>query len=241
MGRCPIYGVKMGNAQSDLVDPILRKLGISTPELSERNDCLVALNNLISSLSAERLFIHEVTRENFALTINDAEYTIGSGGDFNTVRPTKIVDAYLRDSTTDYPLEIRPIGNYNDIKDKTRDGLPTILYYLQEYPLGKILLNYEPDKAYVLYLNSWKQITEFAKLTTSVSLPLEYKRMLIFNTAVDLASEYDEALSPEVFAIASSSKRALQMVNSKPVQESAFDSALTYLGRRRDIDTDSII
>jgi len=137
----------MATVNDLILEPALRKLGVVSPATDKRNNALAALNAMFGSMGAVRNLIYAITRENFALTINDAEYTIGAAGDFNTVRPTRIEDAYLRDGTTDTSLESRNIKSYNDISEKTSDGKPTKIYYLSEFPLGKILFNLEPDKA----------------------------------------------------------------------------------------------
>ena len=224
----------MATAQ-DLIDAAIRKqgVGIITPSTTLRANGLEALNNLLSSWSAERLLVFAVTRENFTLTVDKASYTIGNAGgeDLSTVRPSKIMDAYLRDSNSfDSPLNIGVLSRYDRITDKAVDGRPRNLYYLQEYAAGKILFDYEPDEAYTLFLDSWKQLGELAALGTTVSLPNEYKRFLTNQLAIEISSEYDSDLPQEVFRIARESKDAIEDVNFQPPRESTFDAALTGRG-----------
>lgn len=209
-----------------------------TVSVGGQTNGLKALNAMLGSWGANRLLVYEVTSENFPLVVGTGSYTIGSGGAFNTVRPNKITDAYLRDGTTDTPLHIDVRNRYNEISDKTAKGLPNTLYYLQEYPLGKILFDYVPDKTYTLFLDSWKTLSTLAAVGTTVNLPPEYERALIYNLAIELAPEYDAVLLKEVYAIAEESREALAGVNSQSVEESVFDSAIISRGRRRNIVTD---
>jgi len=208
----------------DLVDGALRKLGVSIPKLTDRNNGLLALNSLLSSWGAKRLLVYEVARETFSLTIGKASYSLSTG------RRIKIVSAYLRDAGLDYPLQIGVLKDYNEIVDKAVNGLPTELYYVQN-PIGMIIFDYKPDKAYTLFFDSWKTLSTFSALNTVVTLPPEYERALIFNLAVELAPEYDEALSKEAIASAVDSREILEGANSQSLQESKFDSAIIGAGR----------
>lgn len=221
----------------DIVTKAYSKVGISSPDATESGLALDALNNLLSSWSAEGLILYSITRENFTLVVNDAEYTIGSGGDFDTVRPLRITDAYLRDGTSDYPLTISNIKHYNDISTKTTNGRPERLYFLPEYPLAKILFNYEPDKAYTLHLDSLKALTEFVSLATAIDLPAEFKRALIFNLAIEFEADKNYALPRSVYNIAFESKQAIKDLASanKPLQPVSFDPMITGDSGRYDI------
>jgi len=218
----------MATADFLLLKPALRKLGIVNPQVDKRKNCLAALNAFLGSLGAERNMIFSLTRENFTLTINDAEYTIGSSGNFNTVRPTRIEHAYLRDGTTDERLVCRNIKDYNDISTKTSKGKPTRIYYLPEYPLGKILFNLEPDKAYVLYTDSWKPLTTLSKITTQVSFPPEYEEPLIYNLALRMAGEHDSTLTDDDRRIAIEGLRRIKSVNAEPPGKFNFNFLPIY-------------
>ena len=54
------------------------------------------LNAMLESWSLERLMINAITQGSLALTSGLGTYTIGSGGQFNMARPTKIVKAFIR-------------------------------------------------------------------------------------------------------------------------------------------------
>ncbi|MCK5132405.1 MAG: hypothetical protein KAR40_09685 [Candidatus Sabulitectum sp.] len=222
---------------NDIINQAYQKAGVDSPSPSQTTKGLDALNNFITSMSIEGLMIPFMIRENFTLTTGDGEYTIGSGADFNTVRPLKITAAFLRDSNTDYRLNISPLKEYNVIREKTSGGRPENLYYLAELANGKILFDYEPDKAYELYIDSEKEIAEFALTSTTIAsilIPNAYKRFLIFNLAVDLSSDVDSDLSAlqfdKVVKIADRTMRSIKTYNAsvRGIKEARYDSEMTF-------------
>ncbi len=228
----------MATVANLIIDPALRKLGEPNPQTSERTNALSALNTMLNSWSAQGNLIFAVSRESFPLVVGTASYTIGTGGAFNTSRPNRIQDAYLRDTDSDFPLEIRNLKNFNDISDKTNDGRPTQVHYLNEFPLGKILFNLDPDKIYTAFLDLWKPLSTFANINTEVSIPPEYEEALIYNLVVRLAPEHDSTLPREVVAIAVDSLKAVKRFNSKPSEEVLFtDLPINGRLRRFDIET----
>jgi hypothetical protein len=214
-----------------LVEGAYRLLGkLTSLSTNDKNYGLEALNMILGNWSAEGLMIYAVTKESFTLTIGQAVYTIGDSGDFNTVRPLEIVDAFVRDSSdVDHPVKIGTAGRYNDITSKGINGRPTELYYTPEFPLGKIYLNAESSSAEALHLDSRKHLTEILVITDEISLPDEYKRALKFNLALELGPEKNTKFSQVIAQIASQSKRAIKRLNVLPtIEYQKFDPYLTY-------------
>jgi len=205
-----------------ITDAAYKKCGILSPDDTQDADALEALNNMVSAWGLEHLSPYK-TRENFPLVSGTAEYTIGDGGDFDTVRPIRILNCYLTDSSGySYPVGISlSAKDYNRINLKTAESRPTKLYFLTEYPLAKIIFNYEADAVYTAYFEFEKQITEFAALTTTVTLPNEYKEALIYNLAVKLAEDDSIQLPPSVTEAAGALKflisRMLDVNRSTPI------------------------
>lgn len=201
----------MATAQT-IIEASYRKCGIPTPSAAQLVDGLELLNNMVSLWGIEFL-IHAVTRENLTLTIGTATYTIGSSGSLDTVRPIQIVNVYLRDSdNTDSPIDVISAKDYGDIIQKGTSGKPTRLYYIAEYPQAKIIFDYAPDKAYVVYFEFLKNFTEFATLATTVSLPNEYKEALVYNLAIRLAEDLDVELPASIISIAEGSRALLGII-----------------------------
>jgi len=161
--------------------------------------------------------------ETFSLTGGTAAYTMGSGGDFDTVRPVKILGAYVRSGNTDYPLDIVDAARYREITQKSWGGTPAQLWYNPVYPLGEIKL-YPTPTGDSIYLDSMKPLSEPAALATSTSFPEGYNRMLRFNLAIDLAPEYGIPISPALAILAEQSKDAIRKLNaSLQVEETKLD------------------
>jgi len=211
-----------------IVKTALRKAGDTFASADNQANALVDLNAMIGQWSAESLMVPSITTENFTLSANDGEYSIGSGGDFDTVRPVKIEGAYLKDSNGyDYPLSPMSREAYNAIVDKTTQSRPEQYLYIQSYPLGKILFDYLPDSVYTFYFDSIKPLTEFSTLTATVNLPDEYKMALIYNLVLLIADDLGKPLSPRTIALAVDTKKILKNNNMRLPPLAQFDRALT--------------
>jgi hypothetical protein len=216
----------MATATTIVTDALL-VMGVTNATQTEKNDGLRFLNNMLSALSAEKLLTHVNVRETHTLTDGTAEYTWGSGGDISTARPLKIQDVFLRDSSNDYPVEIITEDAYNDKSVKSTESRPARLYYAPEYPLGKIFLYPTPSNSTdVLHFSTWKAISELSSLSSSVSLPNEYKEFLVYNLAKRLAPSFGYTMSREDADIAERSSERIRSVNFQDLI-SKFDSAIT--------------
>jgi hypothetical protein len=210
---------------NDITDGAYRKIGINSPTSTQDTEALSELNDMISLWGAD-LAVPYITRESDTLTIGTAEYTIGSGGDLDTVRPVSISSCYLVDTENySYPVKIRGAEDYNRISSKTLKGRPRKLYYIPEYPLAKIIFSSEPDIAYTVNYEFWKTLTEFSAIDTPFSFPPEYRRAMIYNLAVALAENNSITISQTVIATAMDSYRILKKVSamSRPPPIAQFD------------------
>lgn len=179
----------------------------------QATDGLEILNQLIASWSGENLVIPSRTTETLTYSTSKNEYTIGSGGDLDTVRPIQILDGYHRlNNQLDYAMEIMSFRRYADIGLKNISTFPERLYYEPEYPLGKIHFDYAPTTDLTLHLISMKPLTAIADLDTAIALPAEYDRALKFNLAMDLAPDYGMQISQSVLNAATESKRNIKRI-----------------------------
>lgn len=211
----------------DTVGYIIRKAyrmnSINTPNNVQLSNGLILINDMISNWFAEGLMVPCIISEVFDITIGQSIYTIGDNGDFDTIRPMKIISAYVRDvHNIDYtvvPTMTR--WEYNANTDKNQVGIPSRIYYNPEYPLGEICFDYNPDEILTLFISSEKMFTEFLSIdnenlsaqlgnVTEVVFPLEYKEALIYNLAVRVSTEEDTVLSKIVISIAESSKNTIE-------------------------------
>jgi hypothetical protein len=207
----------------DIITDALIDLGAIDPiealTADEASHGLRRLNAMLGSWSNERLACYQILQENFALSSGVASYTIGSGATFSTTRPLDILSAFIRDGGIDYPLTILTRERYDRIQAKTTQYQPEYLIYTPSVANAVITLYGVPAKAYPvtdgLYINSQKQLQNFALLTTTVVLPEGYVRALIANLALELAPAYRRKPSDELMAIARESKANIKRTNAR--------------------------
>jgi len=197
-----------------IIKSAMRKAGVltknETPDADEASDGLEMLNDLLASLSNDSLVVYARAVEGFTLSSGTASYTIGSGATFNTTRPIKIISAYVRSGGIDYKVRTVSDELYASIMLKSTQGsYPEVLNYTNSYPNGTINLYPAPAAADTLYIVSEKEISSFT-LNETVNLPPGWKRMLIYNLAVELTPEYGQQISQEVFEIAKQSKAEIR-------------------------------
>lgn len=209
----------------ELIASSLRLLGAVAPgegiEASEATEGLSALNQLVDSWSNEGLMIFAITEEEFALTANDQEYTMGSGADFDTTRPQRIEKARIKDETqtpaVSLPVEIITVEHWAELTQKAvESSYPYQIYVEYGYPNATIRLYPKPTRSDKLVLFSWKPLTTFGNLDTTISLPPGYERALRYNLASELRPEYGRAVDPGIESKALEAKQVLKRMNHRP-------------------------
>lgn len=202
----------MSETARTLIKAALRKINAiaagETLGADEEADGLEALKMMFRSWSANNHRLYYTKQESLAMT-GAASYTIGSGGDLDTVRPISIRGAWLSD---DWPLQMIDEARYRQIRMTTASGATAeYLWYSPEYPLGKLYP--WPLGGGTLNIDSLKPLTDPTALTDDVAFPPEYDEAIVFNLAVRMAPEYEKEPSQTVFAMAVSSLKRLEMQN----------------------------
>ena len=205
---------------------------------AEQTHYLSKLNAMLDSWSIERLLVYQILQESLALTAGTVSYTIGSGGAFNTTRPTRITYAFIRDSNSaDTNLELINYQAYADLVLKsTGNTYPRYLFYdtADVAGLATLRLYPAPQASLTLYIQSWKQLQSFAAIGDTVVLPAGYQRAIEANFVIEAAPGFLPA-SDEAVSIAKESKAAIQRMNApNPVMK--MDVGITR-GRRNSIIT----
>lgn len=189
-----------------------------TLDTNEQSECLYELNSFMDACSIERLLCYQVLQESFALTAGTVSYTIGTGGVFNTNRPSKIVDpCFVRDaSNLDTHLRIVGADTYGQIVQKSvGNSYPNTLFYdygFDSSGLGTIRVYPAPTANLTIYINSWKALQSFANVSTALLLPPGYQLFIESNFAIHMAAGLTQ-ISPEVAKIAKESKAAIKSIN----------------------------
>ncbi len=195
-----------------IITSSMRKIGAltknETPSADEASDGLEMLNDLLGSWSTDSRLINVRTLESFPLT-GAIEYSIGEGQDFDTTTPNFIESAYVRQSTIDYPLTIITDQEYADIAFKDIASTPQYLNFDNGFPVGKIKLYPKSNAGHTLFLLSEKQTINFSSLSADVALPAGWSRALKYNLGIEIAPEYGQPVTQEIFEIARRSKASI--------------------------------
>lgn len=224
------------NTAIRIITRAMRLIGVAGSDVTlspdEVSDGLESLNAMLGSWANERLMIHVPSLDTVALTPGKQSYTIGSGAEINTVRPTSIDSmSYVRLGNVSYPLDVLTAQEYNSIQFKGMDStIPCAIWYLQTYPSGQITLYGIPSEGMTLYLWSRKPFAEFQNGTQEVALPPGYAEAIAYNLAVLIAPEYEREASATVKARAVMSKKLLKRTNFEPINLS-FPSEVMPSGR----------
>ena len=186
------------------------------------------LNMMMRSWMTQPLTIPVTTRAAFALIAGKGgpgnEYTIGPGGDFDTIRPaTGFLNVGLQLGGTTPPVEIPRAILTDDawaaIQVKTLTSpLFTSLYYNPTFTtgLGSINLWPVPDNAiHKIVLYYAQQISEFSDLTTAYAFPPGYEEAIEYNLATRLSAPFSVPLGGDVAAFAVKSLAAVKRANAR--------------------------
>lgn len=228
----------------DLILAAFRKVGVQSPDASKIANALTSLNNMLGMWGADRL-VYCVTTEAFSCSSADSEYTIGDGGQWNTVRPNSIERCFLRDSDNyDHPVDVNLASkDYNYLSNKSYTGRPGSAYFLPEYPLAKLIFNSSPDTDYDVYLEMFKPWTELASTSAAFTAPAEYKEGVIYNLAVSLGEDWDRIIPKTVIAKAEEYKYIIKhlIASQRKTPKAKFDiGAMGGVGQYN-IATDDLI
>lgn len=216
---------------TELIASSMRLIGAlasgETATANEINDGLLVLNDLYENWSTERLSVWGAANETFALVPGQATYTIGAGGNFNTVRPVVITDAYCTFSGVDFPIEIVPQDQYNRINLKTmQQPIVEQLLYVNDFPLGLITLWPVPSGANTITLSTGRVLNGPIVATDVLTGPPGFMKAMRFCLALELAPEYGIEPSGVVVQTAADSKGDYKRSNQTDVI-SRMDDALT--------------
>lgn len=210
---------------TDLATDALTDLGViaagETPETDDITNALRAMNRLLDQWAAERLNIYTVTATDWSIVSGTQTYSVGAGATVNIPRPIYIDHITFKYTPATIPIEL-PMQKLTDdewaaqpIKTLT-STLPQAFYYNPTYPLGTLKLwpiPTNPPSALTGTLYAPQQVGEFAAVTTVVSLPPGYRRMIVKNLAVEMAPSYQRNLPQELRDAAVDAKSVVKRSN----------------------------
>lgn len=196
---------------------------ISTGEnlnADEASDALVSLNEILETWSTEGLTLQTTVREAFSFIADQAAYTMGAGGGWNTTRPLFIDEVRINDasSSTETFCEIINVQQWADIPAKTTASTIPLRVYIEQSTNYQTLNFYpKPSGTNQAVIYSRKPLTAFASISETISMQLGAQRALRYALALELSAEYGKTPSELIYSTALELKANLMRVNTKPL------------------------
>lgn len=215
----------MATARS-IIYAAMRKLGVlaagEVPQADEAADSLLALNAMLASWSTTKLLVPRITQ--VEATVSGATYTL-------TSRPMRVLDSTVLNGGQAYAVASLSRADWFAISNPSQSGRPSALWW--DEAMAPLVVRFWPipDKAYTVTLQRWDPLGSFASLETVMDLPAEYERAIIFNLAVELASEFGAQISADVASVANVSLNALVKYHAQETPTMTTDLVGT-IGRR---------
>jgi hypothetical protein len=205
-------------------------LGVGeTMTADEAADSLRLLNDVLDLWSAGDLW--NTANTTLQAAAGQAVYTIGSGGQWDTVRPVRIAGAYCTYSGVDFPIRLIDQAEYNGISIKAqRQPIVERLLYVNEVPLGLVTLWPVPAENISITLSIENVADAVAGLTANISLPPGAGLAIKGELAALMAVKYGRDLPPQVAALGAKAKADYRRANNPLPPSMGFDPALASPG-----------
>lgn len=215
----------------DLISSSMRLIGAvasgETPTPQEYEDSLLVLNDLYEQWNTNDLNVWGTLNQSFNLVPGQSIYTIGPGGNFNTLRPVDISAAYCTFSGVDFPIKMIAQEEFNLINLKSMQQ-PIIerMVYVNEFPLGNLLFWPTPSTAIPVVLTIAKQLTAIA-LNDNLTGPPGFMKAIKYALALELAPEFGAVPSQLVIETAADALADYKRSNRNQIDDiSRMDDAL---------------
>jgi hypothetical protein len=206
-----------------LINSSLRLIGVlatgESPTTTESDDALVVLNHIIGQLSNEQDIAYTIHHNTFTLTSGAFNYTLGVNGSWTTsARPFKVTGAHAVNGNFSKGLEVLPMGEY-----RRRIGsdigitavLPMLLGADTSYPALNIEVWPTPNTTgSSVRLDYWQPISTVASLSTDLAFPEGYEKLLRFELALDLATEYGRPVTETLLAGAVGARNSIKSMRN---------------------------
>lgn len=206
----------------------------------EVSDCLRVFNDVLEDWSTQNLAVYGQANQTFNTVANQATYTIGSGGNWNTVRPERINEpAYATVNSVSFPYFMVNQAEYNLIgfKGQTGGGTDTgqCYLYVNEYPLGLVTLWPVPASIFPITFSIDRVLSQVTNAATAISFPQGYAKAFKYELGCELPSVFGKKLSqyPEIVAKRNQIVGSIKRANKRPVVM-GYDVAL--LGGNQYVD-----
>lgn len=227
----------------DWITEALEELGViaagETPSAGDSDFGFRRFNRFIDRLKAERLALPTpLVRTTWTIT-QTASFSLGTSGTINVARPVFLDHVSFLDPAATTPVEIPLIPLTDDayaawpMKTQT-SALPTAWYYAPTFgasALGTLYLLPIATTSLTGVLYAPSAVSEFAALTTTVSLPPGYHEFFVTNLAMAMLPGFGVQPSPALVQRAMESMATMKRSNTRLMDMSCGDAA--FIGGRR--------
>ena len=212
----------MSYTAKQLIEGALRLIGQlaegETVGYDTANDCLLAMNQMLSSWSTERLSVFSTMDQVKTWPPNSINESLGPTGSLGGERPILLDDStYFRDPQTNVSFGIKFINQsqYDGIAVKTvTSTYPTVMFTNMTYPNIDMYIYPRPTRSLEFHFISVEPLSEATSLNTEITFPPGYLRAFRYNLACEIAPEFGVEPPPHVVSIAITSKRNLKRINN---------------------------
>lgn len=218
---------------TDLIRSSFRCIGNlqygQTHSPTELIDALFILNAMLDSWAADDINAFCTLIQTFTIVSGQYQYTVGPGGQWAGVRPTRVTKATLNILTNpasplNQDLFLIDADQYQNISlQQTGSTYPTRLWYNPTYAsgvdLGMVSLWPVPCEADTVQLSSMQQIgAGFTAGSNAFDAPPGYLDAVRYQLAVALAMEWGMELKAGVLVLATEALAKIQRLNAPSPQ-----------------------
>jgi hypothetical protein len=151
---------------------------------------------LVKRLEADGMPLWAMKQYAVPMTAATSSYNIGVSQTVNTPKPLKVIQAFIRDtsSNNDTPMRIITRQEYNMLGNKSSSGTPIQIFYEPLSDYGVLHLFPTPSATDVanntLYLVYQRPFEDFDASTDNPDFPQEWYEVLKYQLAARMAGEY---------------------------------------------------
>ena len=202
----------------DIINQALKDIGVigdgQTANDEQVTGAFDTLNQMLAQWQVDNL--HVYAQKEVVLTLTGAQqYTVGTGGAVNIIRPIKIDAAFWRKGGIDSPVEVmNAFEDYEQITYKALGSIPRAVYYLPSYPMAALFVYPQAGEG-ELHLVMRTDLPSYATAADSLALPPEYTSAVRYSLAELLAAENQTPLRPDLVALARKGRHILRRNNTR--------------------------
>lgn len=186
----------------DLISMSLKTINAYAPgediSAADAADSLYLLNEMLDSWSVDGFYMFQTISNSFNSVVGQSIYTVGTGGNFNMVRPTKINNVNFIYAGVTFSVMSVTGDEFDNIPVKSSLGIPFEYNYEPNMPMGMLSLYPTPSVVGSVVLQTNVPLTQFSGLNTNVDLPPGYQEAIKMALAIKLCDPWSKTITPSM-------------------------------------------